>query len=491
MSINFLSLRSTIAYNPGNVLPSSGSIYTMSTTGLTVWQNNAINISTITASSVRVSSLSSSGSTGLDITVNDNTGMKLISTGINVYHNGTPNIFVGNSGSDNITFLRNLYNPNIQIGTSNYIGYASANDNWVSGSAVGDMIFIVNNKSIIFSTNNGSSQALSLINTGANFYYAGSNIISIGNNSPLGIGYDAITFNRPLSNPVIFCSDNMITPYIGGAGYFVPGSAVGDMVIRVKNRKILFSVDSGVSLAGSFGSNGFNTYNSGNRLQGININSPQAGLQLISTGSGGRTYNMWSSNTGEAYGGGAYVIYDQTIDAYRFAINSSGTIFLPAYTTNGTVSTTGGNGQLSASSDSRIKDNIEYVTDTQQGLNQVLQLKPATFCYKTSSDKYFGFIAQDVETVLPLAVDGKKHQYQWVVDSNNKPIVDASGNLIDKIDEEGNKVIRPRGLSQISIVAVQTLAIQELNKIIQKQQEQINKQQEQINQLLTLLNITL
>ena len=81
-----------------------------------------------------------------------------------------------------------------------------------------------------------------------------------------------------------------------------------------------------------------------------------------------------------------------------------------------------------------------------------------------ASDTYLGFIAQDVEQHIPLAVDGKKHEYQWEVDAGGKPLVDENGQLVYKVVANRNKIIRLRGLSDRAIIATQTLAIQELSK---------------------------
>ena len=52
-------------------------------------------------------------------------------------------------------------------------------------------------------------------------------------------------------------------------------------------------------------------------------------------------------------------------------------------------------------SDSRIKENINYI---QEGLNKVLALKPATFDYIDGVKNNIGWIAQDVQEVIPQAV---------------------------------------------------------------------------------------
>jgi hypothetical protein len=145
-------------------------------------------------------------------------------------------------------------------------------------------------------------------------------------------------------------------------------------------------------------------------------------------------------------------------------LGANGVVYLPRYTTNGTVVTTGSNGYLTVSSDRRIKENIVYQSDTQQGLASVLNLKPATFNMIGSSGTYLGFIAQDLEQDIPLAVDGKKYEWQWETTEDDKPKFDANGDIVYKLDADGNKIVRPRGVSDRAIIATQTLAIQELAK---------------------------
>jgi len=145
-------------------------------------------------------------------------------------------------------------------------------------------------------------------------------------------------------------------------------------------------------------------------------------------------------------------------------ITMGGTVVISPLTTNGTVITINSIGQLSVSSDRRIKENIVYQSDTQQGLASVLNLKPATYTMIGSSGSYLGFIAQDLEQEIPLAVDGKKYEWQWETTEDGKPKFDANGDIVYKLDADGNRIVRPRGVSDRAIIATQTLAIQELAK---------------------------
>ena len=170
--------------------------------------------------------------------------------------------------------------------------------------------------------------------------------------------------------------------------------------------------------------------------------------------------------------GNVYIFTGVSGVANRLSVQNNGNIILSNLNTNGTVITTGGVGVLAVSSDRRIKENIEYLSDTQQGLASILNLKPATYRLIGQQDVYLGFIAQDLEQDIPLAVDGKKYEWQWEVE-DGKPKFDANGDIVYKLDADGNKIVRPRGVSDRAIIATQTLAIQELSKKLDATQQQL------------------
>ncbi len=63
-----------------------------------------------------------------------------------------------------------------------------------------------------------------------------------------------------------------------------------------------------------------------------------------------------------------------------------------------------------------------------------------------------------------MAVDGKKYEWVWETQADGSPLLDAAGEFVWKLDGDGNKIIRPRGLSDVSVVAMLTLAVQELKE---------------------------
>ena len=93
-----------------------------------------------------------------------------------------------------------------------------------------------------------------------------------------------------------------------------------------------------------------------------------------------------------------------------------------------------------------------------------MKLKPAYFTWKDDKSKNphinLGFIAQEVENIIPEAVDGKKYEYEWKKDEDGEPVLDASGNL------QFTDTPRYRGFSDRPLIAV-------LVKAVQEQQQQI------------------
>lgn len=193
-----------------------------------------------------------------------------------------------------------------------------------------------------------------------------------------------------------------------------------------------------------------------------------------------------------------------TNDTNRMQITSTGSIlFLSApYTTNGTVVTVGGIGALNISSDERVKNSIRYFDSTgysyysgssgptaymsftgYNSLQRVLSLRPAQFKRNGYMDEYEGFIAQQVEQHLPLAVDGKKYDYEVKRDKEGNIVKDEHGQPILNYD-----IPRYRGLSDAAILAHTVKALQELTDY---QTKQIDRLTDRVTSLETSLEAAL
>jgi collagen type VII alpha len=234
-----------------------------------------------------------------------------------------------------------------------------------------------------------------------------------------------------------------------------------------------------VELRGARGPTGLNVLTSNNQFSGTNtFTSSLIASTLVTTLTNTSTqntqiYQAANSSITSSFSAVQASFVNAGITYNTLALNplggnvtlasSSGSVFVSPLTTNGTVITSGSNGFLSVSSDARLKTDIVYLTDRAAALSTVMELRPATFRFTGSEDERLGFIAQDVEKAIPLAVDGKKYEWVWETQEDGSPLLDK-GEFVWKLDKSGNRIIRPRGLSDVSVVAMLTMAVQELRE---------------------------
>ena len=164
------------------------------------------------------------------------------------------------------------------------------------------------------------------------------------------------------------------------------------------------------------------------------------------------------STNGNYYGGGKIHIGYPT-DFGNGTINAtpqSSTKFLDFWTANavtqvGSISTNGSNTFYNNSSDYRLKENIKPIENASQ---KVLQLKPCNFNFKTDKEAIDGFIAHELQEVVPYAVTGKK----------------------DAINEDGT--INTQQIDPSKIIALLTASLQDALKRIENLEKLIDKQNE-------------
>jgi carbonic anhydrase/acetyltransferase-like protein (isoleucine patch superfamily) len=113
---------------------------------------------------------------------------------------------------------------------------------------------------------------------------------------------------------------------------------------------------------------------------------------------------------------------------------------------------------FSNSSDIRLKKNI---SNSKYGLSTVLKLRPVDYTLISNNLKQVGFIAQEVQKLVPEVITGKE------------------GDL-----EKGETL----GITYSSLVPVLAKAIQEQQKQIEEQNNKIASQQKQIDELKALFN---
>ena len=165
------------------------------------------------------------------------------------------------------------------------------------------------------------------------------------------------------------------------------------------------------------------------------------GLQTATAGglaTDGKNY-LWITRSG---GGGS------TVDIGRTSSAGTGNYVEWWYngTNTGTVSTNGSTTSYGTSSDYRLKENIVPMTGA---LDTVAQLKPCTYKWKADGSDGQGFIAHELQEVVPDCVTGEK----------------------DEVDADGNP--KYQGIDVSFLVATLTSAIQELKTIVDAQAAEI------------------
>jgi hypothetical protein len=136
---------------------------------------------------------------------------------------------------------------------------------------------------------------------------------------------------------------------------------------------------------------------------GFSVGIPSAGV--TSSMPSGNTYHVYRS--------------DGVDNGYKFYVNFGGQI-------NSTSTS------ISSLSDERLKENI---VDLETGLSEVMALKPRRFDWKNSDNKNVaGFIAQEVETVLPELIGDFLHDD--LADAKSVKMGDMVPTLVKAIQEQ-------------------------------------------------------
>jgi hypothetical protein len=168
----------------------------------------------------------------------------------------------------------------------------------------------------------------------------------------------------------------------------------------------------------------------------INAYAQTNQLVLSTTGS---IFIGCNANPSGSSGGTAFVpagAYGVT--RLLFSSNNTATVAMLAFDNPngnvGSIGTSGSNAYYSTTSDYRLKENIAPITGA---LDKVTQLKPVTYTWKADGSDGQGFIAHELQEVVPDAVTGEK----------------------DAVDAEGNP--KYQGIDTSFLVATLTAAIQE------------------------------
>jgi hypothetical protein len=240
-----------------------------------------------------------------------------------------------------------------------------------------------------------------------------------------GLGYPALSVGAYGANPAngigLFVHDTA-TGYVGWVGAIRSGNenlgGWGSKTLRFQVPDGGGGVINALTIKGVTGNVGIGTIAPDVKMHIVGSNIATKG-QLMIQDPTTQQITFWNagSQTAHWYYAGATglmqignLVANSAIDFegggnMRLAANSVYTsgAFGVGSTPGGYTCYINGSGYLNAaawvySSDIRLKENISYI---QSGLNIIEQLKPAKFDYKNGEKKQAGFIAQEVEKVLP------------------------------------------------------------------------------------------
>jgi hypothetical protein len=242
--------------------------------------------------------------------------------------------------------------------------------------------------------------------------------------APSGTAGNAITFTQAMT---LDASGNLLVGITSGSYKFMVGDGTRDMCINPNSALDAIFLGTTTNKPLVFGTNNTERARidtSGNLLIGKTTTSATtAGVELKAAGDVAFV-NTFGNGVGENIflnrqsGTGDFVLL-------RYANGTVGSI-----STNGTTTT------YATSSDYRLKNTIAPMTGA---LAKVALLKPCTYKWNADGSDGEGFIAHELDEVVPECVTGPK----------------------DAVDEEGNP--KYQGIDTSFLVATLTAALQELN----------------------------
>jgi hypothetical protein len=403
------------------VYNASGDFYVRSASNLRLGANGTNSLASLTtAGNLLLGSTTSgwAGTTGIELNGNE-TVLAFRKGGANagyIYHNGT-----------------NLY-------ISNELTGGSAGSIIFNNNAGTRMTITSDGNLLLGTTDNGSSAKLVFYSTSA------AQQLKAAGTAP------AITFSNTITSPTI----GGVLGAATGANQFITGTASGDMVLAnqfntgslifgTSNTERMRITSGGQVLIGATSYDGVNTnalqIKGGTAQFLINNTAGTANHFTIYSASDGNIYNIFGTSGNLLFGTGAkdtsgfsekmrlvnngnLLIGTITDAGYKLQVSGTArfyddngiTLYSPSwsfyrqiYPYNGDLYFTNGTNQgylnsagawINASDISIKKD----VTEIKYGLNEVLNLKPCSYKMKENNLEQIGFIAQEVEKILPELV---------------------------------------------------------------------------------------
>jgi hypothetical protein len=257
------------------------------------------------------------------------------------------------------------------------------------------------------------------ITTGSNIYYNTGNV-GIGTSSPTSklhvasADYPGAGVYRALDVTVVGAASQRFEIGALSGSTYIPGGAIDGQLDNPSTTGLL----------------SFSTRSSNTLTERMRIAS--AGNVLINTTTATESGRFITAYNGAAEPGIVVVDSSATATVNMMFFYKNGAV-------RGSIQSTATATAYNTSSDYRLKENIAPMTGA---LDKVTQLKPVTFTWKETGEDSQGFIAHELQAIVPDCVYGEK----------------------DAVDEEGKPI--HQGVDTSFLVATLTAAIQEQQTII-------------------------
>jgi len=292
--------------------------------------------------------------------------------------------------------------------------------------------------------------------TGKANLYAQSTGIYTWSTAPSGTAGNAITFTQAMT---LDSSGNLTIPYNGGQ-------------IRLASGSVSYPA---LSFAAATSTGIWNYYDGVGPSMHFAISGSdkmvldRSGNLLVGTTS---TFDNVSYLRIQTLGGIATKIQGTTLTTQVSFFNDNGRV--------GWVGTSGSSTSYNTSSDYRLKEDVQPVADAITRLNQ---LKPINFAWKVDGSRCDGFLAHELQEVIPEAATGHKDEMRTEEYEVTPAIKDEEGNVITEAVMGEREVPVYQGIDQSKIVPLLTAALQEAVAKIESQAQTIESLTQRIEAL--------
>ena len=319
-------------------------------------------------------------------------------------------------------------------------GYASVSNNWYFNNAE---LYVANGYATRYYTGGGQHVWQNAANngSGAGAALTWSTAMTLDASGNLGIGTTSPSSFLSTQRTLVLgagSGDVGQTIYTGSSSQGTLAFADGLTGDQQYRGYIAYIHSSDALTFGSAGAERARIDSSGNFLVNNtsgSVSGPGTGQAVIACSTSGKfALSMTNTNASGAYGLGISSQTGENIYLYYQG------------TYKGLVSTSSGGTTYGTTSDYRLKENVQPM---QGALAKVAQLKPVTYTWKEEGIAGQGFIAHELQEVVPEAVVGEK----------------------DAVDEDGNP--KYQNIDTSFLVATLTAAIQEQQLLITQLQADV------------------